>query len=152
MTMIKRYWNKGRKQRRRVIIWGIVLLLLLFFLRDDYQPALLFLRKYVFIILVCGLFLLWTITKFRSAPSAGRRLLILLGIIGFFATLWFFGWKVELYKYMQTYNVFNNLNRVEISELPLTQNERIQRSGDSPGLRSVHYGQHEIGLPREQYL
>ena len=27
---------------------------------------------------------------------------------------------------MKTYNVFNNLNKVEINELPLTQNERIQ--------------------------
>ena len=31
-----------------------------------------------------------------------------------------------MYNYMKTYNVFNNLNRVEIHELPLTQNERIQ--------------------------
>lgn len=124
--MIKRYWNKGRKQKRLVILGGIILLLLLFFLRDDYQPALLFLRKFIFIILLCAVFLIFTISKFRKAPSAGRRLVILLGIIGFFATLWFFGWKVELYQYMQTYNVYNNLNRVEINELPLTQNERIQ--------------------------
>ena len=27
---------------------------------------------------------------------------------------------------MKTYNVFNHLNKVEINELPLTQNERIQ--------------------------
>ena len=124
--MIKAYWNRGRKQRRIVVIGGIILLLLLFFLRDDYQPALLFVRKYIFMILICGLFLGFTISKFRSAPSAGRRLLIMLGIIAFFATLWFFGSKLQLYSYMQTYNVFQNLNRVEIHELPLTRNERIQ--------------------------
>jgi len=124
--MIKAYWNKGKKQKRIVIIGGIILLLLLFFLRDDYQPALLFVRKYIFIILLCGLFLGFTLTKFRRAPSAGRRILIILGIGLFFTTLWFFGWKTELYSYMQTYNVYNNLNRVELSELPLTQNERIQ--------------------------
>lgn len=31
-----------------------------------------------------------------------------------------------MYDYMKTYNVFNDLNKVEIGELPLTQNERIQ--------------------------
>ena len=31
-----------------------------------------------------------------------------------------------MYDYMKTYNVFNSLNKVEINELPLTQNERIQ--------------------------
>lgn len=124
--MIKAYWNRGSKQRRVVVIGGIILVLLLFFLRDDYQPALLFVRKYIFMILICGLFLGFTISKFRSAPSAGRRLLIMLGIIAFFATLWFFGSKLQLYSYMQTYNVFQNLNRVEIHELPLTRNERIQ--------------------------
>ncbi|MBT8262598.1 MAG: hypothetical protein KJO05_07230 [Bacteroidia bacterium] len=124
--MIKAYWNRGRKQRRVVVIGGIILVLLLFFLRDDYQPALLFVRKYIFMLLICGLFLGFTISKFRSAPSAGRRLLIMLGIIAFFATLWFFGSKLQLYSYMQTYNVFRNLNKVEIHELPLTRNERIQ--------------------------
>mgnify|MGYP000232883769 CR=1 FL=1 len=44
--MIKSYWQKGKKQKRIVVIGGIILVLLLFFLRDDYQPALLFLRKY----------------------------------------------------------------------------------------------------------
>jgi hypothetical protein len=124
--MLKGYWNKGRKQKRVVIIGSIIFLLLLFFLRDDYQPALLFVRKYIFVILIALLFLIFTITKFRHAPSAGRRILILIGTITFFITLWFFGWKVELYQYMQTYNVYKNLNRIEIHELPLTQNERIQ--------------------------
>ena len=124
--MIKAYWQKGRKQRRILIISSVILVLLLFFLRDDYQPALLFLRKYIFIILILLLFLAFTLSKFRNAPTAGRRILILLGIAAFFATIWFFGWKLELYQYMQTYNVYKNLNRTEIHELPLTRNERIQ--------------------------
>ena len=124
--MLKNYWNKGSKQKRILIIGGIMVLLLLFFLRDDYQPALLFLRRYIFLILVGILFLWFTFSKFRKAPSAGRRIVILLGIIAFFATGWFFGWKVELYKYMQSYNVFKHLNLIELQELPLTQNERIQ--------------------------
>ncbi|MGJ8666891.1 MAG: hypothetical protein ACSHW7_11025 [Patiriisocius sp.] len=123
---MKTYWQKGGKQKRIVIIGGVILLLLLFFLRDDYQPALLFLRKYIFIILLSGVFLWFTLSKFRAAVGAGKRILILIGIVLFFATGWFLGWKTGLYNYMQTYNVFNNLDLVEIEELPLTRNERIQ--------------------------
>ncbi|MCW5520209.1 hypothetical protein J1N09_10195 [Aureitalea sp. L0-47] len=147
--MIKAYWKRGKKQRRRVIIGGIILLLLLFFLRDDYQPALLFLRKFIFIILVCGLFLALTLRKFRSAPSAGRRLLIMLGIIAFFGTLWFFGSKLQLYAYMQTYNVFQNLNKIEIHELPLTQNERIQPFNNIVTMAYESIGEtQEVSLPQ----
>ena len=55
--MMKAYWNKGAKQKKKVIFFSIILLGLLFFLRDDYQPALLFVRKYIFIILVCFIML-----------------------------------------------------------------------------------------------
>jgi hypothetical protein len=123
---MKNYWNKGGKQKRIVIIGAIILLLLLFFLRDDYQPALLFVRKYFFIILIAGLFLWFTLLKFRAALGAGKRILILMGIVLFFATGWFLGWKTGLYSYMQLYNVYNNLELVALEELPLTQNERIQ--------------------------
>lgn len=123
---MKAYWQKGGKQKRIIIIGGIVLLLLLFFLRDDYQPALLFLRKYVFVILLSLLFLWFVLSKFRATANTGKRILILVGIVLFFGTGWILGWKTGLYQYMQTYNVFNNLNLVEIDELPLTQNERIQ--------------------------
>ncbi len=146
--MIKSYWQKGKKQKRILIVLGIILALLLFFLRDDYQPALLFLRKYVFIILLCGLFLWLTLTKFRSAVGAGKRVLILVGIIAFFATLWFFGWKLNLYQYMQTYNVFNNLQLEELNELPLTQNERIQPFNNIVTMAYESVGEtQEVSLP-----
>lgn len=124
--MIKKYWQKGGKQKRIVVLSAFVLLILAFFLRDNYQPALLFVRKYIFLILLGGFFLWFTLSKFRSALTAGKRILILIGIVVFFGAGWFLGWKMELYQFMQTYNVFNNLNLVEINELPLTQNERIQ--------------------------
>lgn len=123
---MKKYWQKGPKQKRIIIIGSIILLLLIFFLRDDYQPVLLFLRKFIFLIIIGGLFLWFTISKFRSALSGGKRILILLGIVAFFATGWLFGWQIGLYRFMQSYNVFNNLNLIELNELPLTQNERIQ--------------------------
>jgi hypothetical protein len=124
--MIKRYWQKGKKQKTILIVLGVVLLLALFILRDDYQPALLFLRKYIFIILLSFTVLFFGLRKFRKSPSTGKRLGILGLLIVFFGIIYFAGWYFKLYDYMKTYNVFNSLNRVEINELPLTQNERIQ--------------------------
>ncbi|RED49455.1 hypothetical protein [Seonamhaeicola aphaedonensis] len=124
--MIKSYWNKGGKQKRNTILIGLVLLILLFVLRDDYQPFLLFLRKFVFIILLCGLVLFFGLRKFRKTASTGNRLGVLGLLILFFGTLYIVGWHFKMYDYMKIYNVFNSLNRVEINELPLTQNERIQ--------------------------
>ncbi|WP_026755675.1 DUF998 domain-containing protein [Sediminibacter sp. Hel_I_10] len=124
--MIKTYWNKGKKQKVITVLLILIVVIALFILRDDYQPALLFVRKYIFVILVSALVLFFGLRSFRSSPSTGKRLGILALLIGFFALLYAVGWHLKLYDYMKTYNVFNNLNRVEINELPLTQNERIQ--------------------------
>lgn len=124
--MLKKYWNKGGKQKRIIILLSLVLIIALFFLRDDYQPALLFIRKFIFIILLCAAVLFFGLRKFRKTASTGRRLGILGILLVFFGLLYFVGWHFKMYDYMKTYNVFNDLNRVEINELPLTQNERIQ--------------------------
>ena len=124
--MIKNYWNKGGKQKAIVTIVALIIVGILFFLRDDYQPALLFFRKYIFIILLSGVVLFFGLRKFRKSASTGTRLGILGILVAFFGLLYVLGWHLQLYDYMKTYNVFNNLNRVEINELPLTQNERIQ--------------------------
>ena len=124
--MLRNYWNKGAKQKKRVIFFGIILLGLLFFLRDDYQPVLLFFRKFIFVIIVCFTILFFGIRKFRKTPSSGKRLGILGLILVFLGLIYTVGWHFKMYDYMKTYNVFNNLNRFEIVELPLTQNERIQ--------------------------
>ena len=124
--MIKSYWSKGAKQKRIVILVSVIVIALLFFLRDDYQPFLLFLRKYIFIILSSFLVLYYGLRKFRKSPSVGNRIGILALLLVFFGVFYYLGWSLKLYDYMKTYNVFNNLNRYEIVELPLTQNERIQ--------------------------
>ncbi|SHH54993.1 hypothetical protein [Winogradskyella jejuensis] len=124
--MIKSYWKKGRKQKIITVLLSIILLILLFILRDDYQPALLFLRKFIFIIVVSLVILILGLRKFRKTASTGARLGILGLLLVFFGILYVFGWHYGMYDYMKTYNVFNHLNRVEIHELPLTQNERIQ--------------------------
>ncbi len=124
--MIKNYWNKGKKQKVITVIVLLILLIALFVLRDDYQPALLFVRKYIFIILLIAIVLFFGLRKFRNLASTGSRLGILGLLIVFFGILYVVGWHFKMYDYMKTYNVFNHLNRVEINELPLTQNERIQ--------------------------
>ncbi|MFD2823726.1 hypothetical protein ACFS5M_08600 [Lacinutrix iliipiscaria] len=124
--MIKNYWNKGGKQKAIVIITSLILLVALFVLRDDYQPALLFLRKYIFIILLSLIVLFLGLRKFRSSAAGGKRIGILFLLILFFGVLYGVGWHFKMYDYIKTYNVFNNLNKIEINELPLTQNERIQ--------------------------
>ena len=124
--MIKNYWNKGKKQKTITIVVLVILLVALFVLRDDYQPALLFLRKFIFIILLSSVVLFFGLRKFRRSANTGGRLGILALLVIFFGILYAVGWHFKMYDYMKTYNVFNHLNRVEINDLPLTQNERIQ--------------------------
>ncbi len=124
--MIRNYWNKGKKQKIITIILALIILILLFVLRDDYQPALLFVRKYIFIIILSLLILILGLRKFRKTANTGGRLGVLALLIVFFGILYVFGWHYKMYDYTKTYNVFNSLNKVEINELPLTQNERIQ--------------------------
>ncbi|WP_299672662.1 hypothetical protein [uncultured Polaribacter sp.] len=124
--MLKNYWNKGARQKKTIVIISIILLALLFFLRDDYQPLLLFIRKFIFIILLCFVILFFGLRNFRKSASTGRRIGILLVLGVFFGILYYVGWNLKFYDYMKTYNVFNSLNKIEIVELPLTQNERIQ--------------------------
>lgn len=116
------FWKNGKP----AILTYILLVLALFFFRDDYQPVLLFLRKYIFIILLSVIVLFFGLRKFRKTASTGSRLGILGIMLVFFGLLYAVGWHFKMYDYMKTYNVFNHLNKVEINELPLTQNERIQ--------------------------
>lgn len=145
--MIKNYWNKGGKQKRTIIFLTILLIVLLFFLRDNYQPALLFVRKFIFVILLSALILFLGLRKFRNQSATGTRIFILGLLAVFFAAFYFLGWKMDLYNYMKTYNVFNDLNRVEISKLPLTQNERIQP------LKNIHsMGNESVGETKDVSL
>ncbi|MDN3667721.1 hypothetical protein QWY92_20350 [Algibacter miyuki] len=116
--MIKNYWNKGGKQKKTTIIIGLILLILLFVLRDDYQPALLFVRKYIFVILLSFVVLFLGLRKFRNSTSTFGRLAILGFLTVFFGAIYIIGWQYKMYDYMKTYNVFNHLNRIEINELP----------------------------------
>ena len=146
--MIKNYWNKGKKQKTVTVIGFLVLLILLFVLRDDYQPALLFVRKYIFVILLSAVVLFFGLRKFRNSVSTGGRLGMLVVLIIFFGILYVVGWQFKMYEYMKTYNVYNHLNRIEINELPLTQNERIQPMRNVYSMANESVGEtKDVSLP-----
>ena len=146
--MIKNYYNKGPKQKRITIIVGILAVLLLFFLRDDYQPFLLFIRKYIFLILVSAIVVYFGLRAFRNSASVGKRLLHLGLLIAYFGLLYVVGWHLKMYDYMKTYNVFNDLNKIEINELPLTQNERIESLPNILSMANESVGEtKDISLP-----
>jgi len=147
--MIKRYWQKGRKQKVVTLIVTVIVLFTLFIIRDDYQPALLFMRKYLFMILVSGLIVWFGLRKFRRSASTGKRLGILALIALFMGVVYAVGWHLKMYDYMKTWNVFNDLNRVEIHELPLTQNERIQPFNNIVTMAYESVGEtQEVSLPQ----
>ncbi|WP_147677455.1 hypothetical protein [Algibacter pacificus] len=124
--MIKNYWNKGKKQKVITVIGTLILLIVLVVFRDDYQPALLFVRKYIFIVLLSIVVLFLGLRKFKNANNTIGKLVMLAFLIVFFSTLYIVGWQLKMYEYMKSYTVYSNLNRIEINQLPVTQNERIQ--------------------------
>ena len=124
--MITKYWQRGTKQKVITVLLAVVLLVVLFILRDDYQPAVLFIRKYIFLIALSLLILVFSLRVFRKTANTGRRVGILVGLVFYFGLIYVVGWHFKMYDYMKTYNVYQNLNKIEIVELPLTQNERIQ--------------------------
>ncbi len=147
--MIKTFWNKGKKQKVISVVLALILIIALFFLRDDYQPALLFLRKYIFILLIVVLVLVFAFIKFRKTASGGKRVLIFVGVAAFMGLGWFLGWKQELYPFMQSYNVFKHLDLEELDELPLTRNERIQPFNNILTMAYESVGEtQEVSLPQ----
>jgi len=118
--MIKNYWKKGAKQKTFLIILSIIIILALFILRDDYQPFLLFLRKYIFIVLLFLGILYFGIRSLRKAQNFGKKIVV--GIVTFLSIgiIYALGWNVGMYQYLQTYNVFKSMKLQEIAELPLT--------------------------------
>ena len=85
--MIKNYWQKGTKQKMITIVVGLALLITLFVLRDDYQPAVLFIRKYIFLCLLSVLLLIVALRTFRKTALTGRRVAILGGLVSYFVTM-----------------------------------------------------------------
>ncbi|MCH2194010.1 hypothetical protein [Kordia sp.] len=124
--MLKRFWNRGTKQKIILILVGLILFCALFILRDDYQPFLLFLRKYLSVLLVFGAILYFGIRSFRRTVSTPKKLLKVFLTLASVSLIYIILFTMGMYEYMQTYNVYNSMKLQEIAELPLSRNERIQ--------------------------
>jgi hypothetical protein len=124
--MLKRFWNRGAKQKIILIIIGLIVFSALFILRDDYQPFLLFLRKYLFVLLLFVAIIYFGIRSFRKAGNVMKKIFKGILTLASIALIYVLFWNVGMYEYMQTYNVYTDMNLQEISKLPLSRNERIQ--------------------------
>lgn len=124
--MIKRIWNKSLKGKLLILLFFTIIFLTIFILRDDFQPYILFLRKYIFLILLSILVLIISIRKMRKSDSVGGKFTPIIVMALFFGLLYFIGSKTGMYAFMQKYNIYKNLDLTEITKLPLSRNERIQ--------------------------
>ena len=124
--MLKRIWNRSLKAKIMLTLLFGILFFTLFVLRDDFQPYLLFLRKYIFIILVSLLVFILTFRKIRKSEGFMGKIVPFILMALFFGILYFVGAKTGMYAFMQKYNIYKNLDLTEVTKLPLTRNERIQ--------------------------
>lgn len=124
--MLKRIWNRSGKSKIFLIVLFIIIFGALFVLRDDFQPYLLFVRKYIFIILFVLFVFLFSIYKIRRADTNGGKFTAVIIMSVIFGLLYFVGAKTGMYAFMQKYNIYKNLDLTEITSLPLSINERIQ--------------------------
>jgi len=124
--MLKRIWNRSLKGKIYLIIIFTIILLTFFILRDDFQPYMLFVRKYIFIILLVLLVFIFSFRRIRKSDSNSTRIGTFIFMVVFFGLLYFVGAKTGMYAFMQKYNIYKNLDLTEITKLPLSRNERIQ--------------------------
>jgi len=112
-------WKRGLG-----IFFGIIVAVIsLFMFRDDYQPVLLFLRKYIFVVLIAILSVIVATWRFRQGDKPWKRVLIIV-----LTVLWFGSWYFLYpgYHFLHQYYIYSHLDVEEIHTLPLTKNERIQ--------------------------
>ena len=106
--MLKRIWNKSAKSKIGLILLFLIIFTTIFILRDDFQPYLLFVRKYIFIILLVLFVLILSLRKIRRSDSNSGRFVTLTLMLIFFGILYFVGAKTGMYAFMQKYNIFKN--------------------------------------------
>lgn len=125
MSRLKTFWKQGTKQKIILIFFAVIIAFVLFISRDSIQPVLLWLRKFFFIGLVFFIILFLGLQLVRAAASWRKMIwtVLTLGLVG---GIWYVLFPIGIYKYMETYAVFNNINLEELETLPLTRNERIQ--------------------------
>ncbi len=105
------------------VITFLVAAYLLFVLRSVYQPMVLGIRKYFFWILVL-LFLMWIVRKvFRRSQAWKKVMGSLVSLLLLIAIAWI---TPRLVHYGSQYVHYLELNKVQVDQLPVTGQERIQ--------------------------
>jgi len=124
--MLKRIWNKSLRSKIVLSLFFGLLFLLLFIVRDDFQPSILFVRKYIFIILLVAFIAMRFIRKLRKPIHANIKLKAFIFMLVILSALYYIGVNTGMYSFMQKYAIYKNLDLTEITNLPTTRNERIQ--------------------------
>ncbi len=91
--------------------------------RALYQPAFLFLRKY-FVVGLAVVIVLYLLSRIFSKAKVGGKIAVVLVSLGLGAGLWF--WGAPMVNYLALYYHFQSIQKIELAELPLTGNERVQ--------------------------
>lgn len=116
----------GRFYRRHWFVGPLLTLVVLvvgFWIRPWYQPLVLGVRKFTFLLPLFGPFILfiWWALRHRTIHTKVMAWVILMALISF-------GWKIEVgaYHYVKLYLRYHEMPAVELTQLPLTDHERIQ--------------------------
>lgn len=117
------YWRFVRRRPLLGFVLTLLILALVFSGRAWLQPGALFIRKYFVVGLAVFVVLLLLISVFRRSRWPGKVTVVLLAA-GLSAGIWF--WGAPMVNYLALYYHFRSLDKVELAELPLTGNERVQ--------------------------
>ena len=116
-----RNWTK-----KHPILLGILIFLLIYFLvtgRSSIQPAFLFIRKYLALILLVVLVFFLFLRRFKKRTWK-QNIPATIVLIVFLGLSWILG--PGIHNYLGSYFHYSALNKVKMTEMPLTDNERIQ--------------------------
>lgn len=129
-------WAKANKLKASLVV--LTLIVLAFYLRAYYQPLALGFRKY-FGLIILLLLIIWIVRRILKKKKKIIRILGNLILIGFIVLGYLYG--PPIYRYIGLYYHYQTINKQEISDLPLTEQERIHP------LNSIRTRLNQDGLP-----
>lgn len=132
------FWNWAKENKVKAILSVVIFLILVFYLRAWIHPLALGVRKYFALIL----FIFAIIWLVRRILRKKRKLIKYIGnavLLGVIVLGFFYG--PGIYRYIGLYYHYQTINKQLISELPLTEQERIHP------LNSISNRLNQDGLP-----
>jgi energy-coupling factor transporter transmembrane protein EcfT len=133
-----KFLNWANSHKLFATLTVLFILILAFYLRTYYQPLALGFRKYFVLILVL-LFIIWIVRRVLKKKKKIIRVLGNFILVGFIVLGYLYGPPV--YRYVGLYYHYKTINKQEISDLPLTEQERIHP------LNSIRTRLNQDGLP-----